>query len=186
MKHFYTTIPGWFDYEKLYTRMVNEHDSGAHFVEIGAAYGKSTSYMAVEIANSGKVIEFDVVDTWRGSPEHQENGWDRQPSMIDDTAFGKFRNNLKKVKRFYNPIRLLSVEAAANFEDESLDFVFIDAAHEYKSIKADIEAWLPKIKYEGYIGGHAYVYNQSGVVKAVNEKFGDDKEIIDSCCRISC
>jgi len=28
--------------------------------------------MAVEIANSGKDIKFDCVDTWGGSVEHQE------------------------------------------------------------------------------------------------------------------
>jgi hypothetical protein len=76
MNHFYHTIHGWFDFEQVYSNMVNSHNDGAHFVEVGAFYGKSSAYMAVEIANSNKKIKFDVVDTWRGSPEHREGGWD--------------------------------------------------------------------------------------------------------------
>jgi hypothetical protein len=71
MEHFYNKIHGWFDFQNLYTKMVNDHADNSHFVEVGAFYGKSAAYMAVEIANSGKKIQFDVVDTWRGSPEHQ-------------------------------------------------------------------------------------------------------------------
>jgi hypothetical protein len=35
MEHFYTKINGWLDFQNTYTRMVNEHSDGAHFVEVG-------------------------------------------------------------------------------------------------------------------------------------------------------
>ena len=54
MDHFYQNIHGWFDFQTLYTKMVEEHSTNSHFVEVGAFYGKSAAYMAVEIANSGK------------------------------------------------------------------------------------------------------------------------------------
>ena len=62
------------------------------------------------------------------------------------------------------------------FEDNSLDFVFIDASHEYEDVKNDILAWLPKVKRGGILAGHDYYVNQdwfSGVKKAVNEIFSD-------------
>jgi len=49
-----------------------------------------------------------------------------------------------------------SVEAAKDFLDGSLDFVYIDAAHDYISVKQDIEAWRPKIKSGGVLGGHDF------------------------------
>lgn len=66
MEHFFETIEGWFDFEDVYRRMAQEAPAQAHFVEVGAFLGKSTSFMAVEISNSKKDIRFDVVDTWEG------------------------------------------------------------------------------------------------------------------------
>jgi hypothetical protein len=62
---------------------------------------------------------------------------------------------------------MTSVEAANLYEDNSLDFVCIDAAHDYESIKSDILAWLPKIKVGGMLAGDDYPY--PGVTKATNE-----------------
>lgn len=174
MKHFYQKIHGWFDFESTYSRMVREFDSGSHFVEIGAYYGKSSAFMAVEIANSGKNIKFDVIDTWRGSPEHQEDGWDKQEAMINDTAYDIFLQNLKPVEGYFNPIKMSSVEASKLYQDNSLDFVYIDAAHEYDFVKADIQAWYPKVKIGGILAGHDYIPSKkmfNGLVKAVNESF---------------
>ena len=177
MDHFYESIKGWFDFEDVYTNMVNAASDGMHFVEIGAYYGKSTAYMAVELINSGKKIRFDVVDTWRGSPEHQEGAWNYQPDMVNDTAFDVFQRNLSPAAGSYNPVKLPSLEAAVQYEDGSLDFVFIDAAHEYESVKADVAAWLPKVKKGGFLGGHDYgMYeaHRDGVSQAVNELIGKD------------
>jgi predicted O-methyltransferase YrrM len=177
VEHFYQNIHGWFDFQGLYTKMVEYHLTDSHFVEVGAFYGKSAAYMAVEIANSGKSIKFDVVDTWRGSPEHQEGAWDHREDMVNDTAFEVFTENMKPAEGFYNAVKLHSTEAAKLHEDNSLDFVFIDASHEYESVKADIEAWYPKIKLGGYIGGHDYVPGQYGVYQAVDERFIKDFDL---------
>ena len=183
MEHFYKNIYGHFDFEVMYSKMVNESPVDAHFIEVGAFYGKSAAYMAVEIINSGKNIKFDVVDTWRGSPEHQEGAWDAQVHMIQDTAFDVFQSNLSPVKGHYTPLKMPSVEAAKLYQDKSLDFVYIDASHEYEFIKEDIIAWLPKIKIGGYIGGHDYWPDNAmfkGIPVAIKEIIGDDIDLITS------
>jgi len=179
MEHFYQNIHGFFDFQNVYTRMVNEFSNGSHFVEVGAFYGKSTAYMAVEIINSGKNIKFDVVDTWRGSPEHQVGAWDYQEAMVNDTAFDIFKNNLKPAEGSYNPIKMSSLEAANLYPDNSLDMVFIDADHSYEAVKADINAWYPKVKVGGYLCGHDFILGnpEDTVNKAVTEIFGDDIEV---------
>jgi hypothetical protein len=51
--------------------------------------------------------------------------------------------------------------------------VYIDAAHEYESVKADISAWLPKLKSGAILGGHDYLgTTEDGVTRAVNEFIG--------------
>ena len=49
-----------------------------------------------------------------------------------------------------------SVKAAECVEDESLDFVFIDADHSYEGVSRDVKAWLPKVRPGGLMGGHDY------------------------------
>lgn len=63
--------------------------------------------------------------------------------------------------------RMLSVEAAKKFPDGYFDLVYIDANHAYDYVKADIAAWLPKVKRGGIIGGHDY--NEEPVKRAVGE-----------------
>jgi hypothetical protein len=69
------------------------------------------------------------------------------------------------------PLKMPSLEAAEHFEDESLDFVFLDAGHDYQSISADIDAWLPKVIPGGTLAGHDYERYFEAVVKAVDERF---------------
>lgn len=49
-----------------------------------------------------------------------------------------------------------SVDAAAKVPDGSLDFVYIDAKHDYRSVMADMTAWYPKVKKGGIFAGHDY------------------------------
>ena len=75
-----------------------------------------------------------------------------------------------------NVVRMVmtSKEASKMFDDKSLDIVFIDADHRYKSVKEDIELWLPKIRKGGVISGHDYGSKRwPGVERAVKEKFND-------------
>jgi hypothetical protein len=56
------------------------------------------------------------------------------------------------------------------FGDSSLEWVHLDARHDYESVKADIEAWLPKVKAGGWLTGDDYDEAKwPGVVKAVGE-----------------
>lgn len=53
--------------------------------------------------------------------------------------------------------RMTSVEAAAKVAERSLDFVYIDARHDYESVKEDLEAWFAKVRPGGILAGHDYV-----------------------------
>lgn len=157
MNHFYRDIKEWFDFEKIYSQQVNLAKDGFHFVEVGTWLGCSTAYMIVEIVNSKKNIQFDVVDTWLGNLEN--NG----------CAYDAFIKNMGDAIQYVNPIKMESTQAAASYGDESLDFIFI-ACHSYQSVKDDLKAWYPKLKKGGCIAG--YDYSLSGVGAAVNEFFG--------------
>jgi hypothetical protein len=172
MNHIYQNIQGWFDFSKFYDEMVQQAQDGSHFVEIGAWKGKSTSYMAVEIANSQKKIQFDCVDTWMGGEEVYEQDRD----IINGSLFETFIRNMKPVEGYYNPIRMTSVEASKTYDDESLDFVFIDGAHDYDNVRLDVLSWLPKVKTKKFLGGHDFSAPQ--VREAVESVLPKDKILI--------
>ncbi len=73
-------------------------------------------------------------------------------------------------------IKATSVKAVVNFKDESLDFAYLDANHEYKFVYQDTELWTPKVKHGGIVGGHDHVPTHPGVAKAVKE-YCDKNEI---------
>jgi predicted O-methyltransferase YrrM len=74
-----------------------------------------------------------------------------------------------------------STAMADEVEDASCDYVFIDASKEASKYYADIDAWLPKIKWGGFMQGHDWhmssvppvvreVANELGRPFTVNEK----------------
>lgn len=79
----------------------------------------------------------------------------------------------KKVATRFQPynnvtiIRDISVNAVKQFQNESIDLVYIDGNHTYDFVTKDLEIWWPKIKKGGFISGHDY--QLKGVTQAVTE-----------------
>ena len=68
---------------------------------------------------------------------------------------------------------MTSLQGAELFEDGSLDMVYIDGNHKYEFVKADIKAWLPKIKKGGFLCGHDYGHKLCpGTKPAIHETAG--------------
>lgn len=147
----------WFTYHNLYQNVVKEFSSGSKFVEVGCWKGRSSCFLAVEIANSGKNIDFYCVDIW-------------------EDLYDNFIENMKPVENYYFPLKISSKDASKKFKDKSLDFVFLDISVDYEDVKRDIETWLPKVKPGGILAGHNYYPDGMidwfpDVKKAVREKF---------------
>lgn len=166
MRHFHKTIPGWCSFNGLYTEMVAKAEGPSLFVEVGTWKGRSAAYMAVEIINAGKPIRFVTVDHFLGSPNHGTDP-DVAAGRLEEVA----RRNLQPVRNTVEVIRATSVEAAATFEDGSIDFLFLDGTHDYDNVKADLLAWKPKMKPGGLIAGDDA--NWRGVKEAAREVLGE-------------
>lgn len=165
MEHYWRQVKGWATFRELYAEAVANVGEPAHFVEIGSWFGKSAVFCAVEIINSGKEIKLDCVDPWTdGGPDlkHKTEGWE------PDALYNAFLKNIEPVKHIVTPVRMPSVEAAARYEDNSLDLVMIDGDHSYEAVCADIDAWKPKVKHGGILAGDDHTW--SGVKRAVRDK----------------
>lgn len=172
MEHFYQNIQGWFTFPKLYSEVARTFNNDSKLVEVGVWKGTSVAYLAVEIINQGKSIKIDCIDTFEGTPE---DGHLDDPIIQSGTLYEHFIENMKPVLHLINPIRSTSVDASKQYEDNSIDFIFIDASHDYDNVLADIKIWYPKVKSGGVISGHDYSWGP-GVRKAVDEFFDDKKD----------
>ena len=160
----FNEIPGWFSYENLYDRMVDSSNEGATFVEVGAWFGKSTNHMATKIKESGKKIDFIAVDTWKGSLDEELHqnivgsfGGDIYSDFIENTILSGNDKSFKTIKD-------TSENASKQFPNNSIDYIMIDAGHDYDSVINDLKRWYHKVKPGGIVSGDDY-----GVFTGVNE-----------------
>ena len=158
----YKDIQGWFDYENVFDFLLNSMPQDGVFVECGAWLGKSSAYLC----DKATTQNIYIVDSWKGSPDELST-FHKLATQVD--IYEIFLENMGNRK--FTPIRMLSVDAVNEFEDESIDVAFIDMSHDYDNVKQDIEIWYPKVKHGGYIAGHDYQHGWPGVVRAVNEFF---------------
>jgi hypothetical protein len=102
-----------------------------------------------------------------------ENGhvWDHLAYYNDLLNFAKQYPDRAVIIKDY------TTEAAKQVEDESLDFVFIDADHSYEGVMRDVQAWAPKVRKGGIVFGHDIHFDT--VKRAVIELYGDTYKIED-------
>lgn len=133
---------------------------GAVAAEVGVAEGRF-SELILEVARPGVL--------------HLIDPWDLDVPAYSPARYELLRERLAAERDAGRVVlhRGYSVESLAGFEDGSLDWAYLDAAHDYASVKADLEALAPKVRPGGLIAGHDYVRwasatDRYGVVEAVN------------------
>jgi hypothetical protein len=177
INHYYRGVPsGWFDYEAVYDIAISRiaENTPAKFVELGVWFGQSMCYAGVEIINSKKDITLHGIDSFL-------HGDQPDPDSPDDhIRYSEALRYTDRVKKVVTLIKSDTHDANELYDDQSLDFVFIDANHLYEGMKLDLENWYPKVKKGGMIGGHDYDHSWPGLIQAVNEFFGENVVIKDS------
>ena len=122
-------------------------------VEIGCLHGRSA--FALLTGCTGPVI---CIDPWNDA---------------HDKSYGSFLGNCGHFPNLV-AVQGCSPDVASRVPD--VDMVFIDGAHDFVSVVADILGWLPKTRK--LICGHDYYdgpdANFPGVKQAVDEIFGPD------------
>jgi predicted O-methyltransferase YrrM len=166
----FNEIPGWFAYEELYNTMVDTAPNGSNFVEVGSWFGKSTNYLATKIRESKKNINFTCVDTWKGTDDEELH--QNIVGAFNGDIFYEFVDNTVLSNNYatFDMIKDTSHNAANQFQNNSINFIMLDAGHSYESLMEDIKVWYNKVTPGGIISGDDYgVF--SGVTQAADEFF---------------
>jgi predicted O-methyltransferase YrrM len=134
-------------------------------VEVGSWAGMS----ALAMLNTGRVGAMWCVDNWKGNPNDCLGPI--AAAMGQNKAYETFKSNLCEfLDGTVKPILGDSVEVASGFT-RNVDLVFIDAQHDYTSVRDDIVAWIPKLNPGGVLCGHDYTQEFPGVMDAVRTLF---------------
>lgn len=114
--------------------------------EIGVARGYYSKVLCQRVPN----LKLYCIDAW--------TPWARFSHTLPQVGFDRlYRDATTKLAPFNcEIIKGWSMDVVKQFEDESLDFVYIDAGHDYKSAMEDIREWSKKVKKGGIVAGDDY------------------------------
>ena len=135
-------------------------------VELGSYTGKSTCCLAVGSAE-GQRARVYAIDLWTtGTYDENRRFYQYDPASSEPQQNSKFsrqpaldlfneRRALYDPAGLIHPITGLTTKIAEVF-DQPVGLLFIDADHTYEAVKADFEAWAPKVVPGGVIALHDY------------------------------
>ena len=167
MDHFYQNISGYMNHRNtvMLDMVLDQFPPGGTWVELGSWTGRSASYCVVELINRGKLGPFYCVDTWKG-----EAAIAYDVDVVQDLK-NIFCQNLTPVMKKITMLSEISWQAADNFDDESVDFCYVDAGHSYEAVTNDLTAWWPKLRPGSRFAGDDYTKGYPGVQQAVWDFF---------------
>ncbi len=153
------TIEGWMNDADLMWLFKTAQEMES-IVEVGCWKGRSTH--ALLSGCSGTVY---AVDHFLGNP-HEPILYDEAKTEDIHKIFIKNVGGLKNLK----VLKLDSADAVLQFEDNSIDMVFIDVGISREEIRTEINRWLPKAKK--IICGHNRRTNS--IKRTILEMFGEE------------
>jgi len=130
---------------------VLEEEGKRHGAEIGVQKGGFSYDMLRLWPNCNRYV---LIDVWK----HQEN-YDEGANVADkghDWLYKKTLERLSPWKEKLVVLRNWSHDASFRVEDGSLDFVYVDARHDFESALEDMRDWWPKLRQGGIFAGHDY------------------------------
>jgi Methyltransferase domain len=144
-------------------------------VEVGTWHGD----FAAHILRWTRPAQLFLVDPWRhaagqGGYEHamfsRAGSGQADMDRVHEGVLNRFADEIN-AKRVV-VLRELSIEAAKRWDEETLDWVYLDGDHTYEAVRADLEAYWRLVKRGGFVAGDDYGFPgwwDDGVTRAVDE-----------------
>jgi hypothetical protein len=143
----------------------------------GAEVGVKQGHFSEAILSRWKGSQLISIDPWTVAPADEYKDVSNVSQEEHDLLYEQTRVRLAPFGDRSAIWRTTSAEASERVASASLDFVYIDARHDYESVKSDLELWYDKIRPGGFLAGHDYLDGKLpagdfGVKSAVDEFFG--------------
>jgi predicted O-methyltransferase YrrM len=153
-------IDGWLTLGQgeLLFRTASAVRPGEAIVEIGSHHGRSTVIMASAKQAGVPLIAIDPYDDprWGGG----------------EAAIVTFNENLarRSLDGDVNHLRTFGAQAGDAWDGMPVGLLFVDGAHDYPTVRADLEAWIGKLSPTAVVLMHD-AYSSPGVTRAMFQAF---------------
>lgn len=150
----------------------------ANSLLIGAEIGVDRGEHAEALLKAG-VVNLFLVDLW----QQQKAGYFDIANKDDAVQASNMRETLARMNKWHWAVQFLvgrSEEMADLVDDETLDFVYIDANHNLESVRKDLEKWVPKVRSGGWITGHDFLDSEN----CCGSAFGVKTAVLECCERL--
>ena len=126
----------------------------------GVEIGVSKGLHAKQLCKTIEDLKLFLVDPWAGYDT---------PQVSDEQANARYKACRKRLVPYdVEYFRKTSMEAIESFNDNSLDFVYIDGLHTFDGVMSDLIFWSPKVRSGGIVAGHDYLeFPNGGIIPAV-------------------
>lgn len=128
--------------------------------KIGVEVGVQRGLFSEDIARANPQMKVYGVDPWTTyvTCDADEPRRRTQSRATEEMCADFYRSTKKRMGPYtnYEILKEYSIDAVKHFDDESIDFVYIDGNHDYSFVKDDITEWSKKVKKGGIISGHDY------------------------------
>lgn len=125
---------------------------------VGAEIGVWRGEYSETLCKANPKLHLYSVDSWQLSsyePLEQITALNAPQAYFDS----KYNEAVQRLAPYNCTIvKKDSIPALADFKDNSLDFVYIDANHDFVNFTNDLHYWLKKVKVGGIMSGHDYAF----------------------------
>lgn len=161
--------------DEVRRKFLRQMPKGGLAIEIGVWQGDFSGTILKHL----RCDHLCLIDPWKHIEDDSHSN-----AFVGRTGAEKMEDIFQSVQARYGEeieagtvsiIRDFSVPALNTFEDESIDFAYVDGDHSYEGVCADLEALFPKMKVGGVMAFddyHRRGWWGVGVIKAINEFLG--------------
>ena len=185
-------VLGWQNPQQksLYNELVKKLSNGV-IVEIGV-YGGASLLSIVENCQKTNTQIFGI-DPWEKLNVSRRMNGNAQWIPVDDCDHEQLKSvrlNLENIiqnENYENNVTLIhdfSYKAYTQFQEETVDVLYIDGCHDYDAVITDLRLWFSKVKNGGVILGDDFLWK--GVSDAVKDFCKENKIQFDGPAQLSC
>ncbi len=166
-------LPYEFELDDSRLSLLEKIKPGDVCVEIGTFKGDFADFILKMEPSKLHLIDpwisiMDVPARWHAIPQDQMD-------EIKSQVYSRFASDAR-----VQIIEKYSIDGLDDFDDDSIDWIYLDANHSYSFIEQDLTNWWDKLKPGGFLCGNAYQDDEAqiklldfGIIPAVDSFLED-------------